>query len=334
MTDRLTAPPPTDLPPPAPPSSTLPKFPPDPLPPVITGATVNLLAGAPGVGKTALTAWLARCFAESTPIFGHQPGPIGKVAFLGADRSWTQSSRRWFDAAGFPDIAHYSLQDDPHFVPGRLRRRLDRLKILTEALDQLALPAASLVFVDPLGIFLGGNLNDYDACAVACMEIRRVCWERQLTVIGSAHAGKQKSDKAERYLRPQDRILGSAALFGFTDTQMYLASPQEMESDYYSFFIVSHHAKAMAFELDRDEHGLFVPVEPVERKRADPDTLDAETQSIYLQIPTFPVLVTVKSLLALFRDTVSRATLNRRLQELKKANLTYQPKHGCWARRT
>ncbi len=82
-------------------------------------------------------------------------------------------------------------------------------------------------------------------------------------MIGTAHAAKQKADKNERYLRPQDRILGSTALFGYTDTQMYLAAPDETGSKdgVYTFFWNPHHAPPAAFPLTRDSEGRFVIAE-------------------------------------------------------------------------
>ena len=36
----------------------------------------------------------------------------------------------------------------------------------------LEVPPGTIVYVDPLAPFLGGNLNDYDACATACVKLR------------------------------------------------------------------------------------------------------------------------------------------------------------------
>lgn len=313
------------------PAASAPEFPRDPLPLIITGGTVSLLAGAPGVGKTALVATMAKAFRDSRPIFGHQPNPIAKVAFFSADRSWWQSSRHWFVRAGFPDIAAYSLQDDRSFNPKRLRKKTDRMKIFNEAVDKLELPPQSLLFCDPLAPFMGGNLLDYDAITVACNELQRLCTDRQITLVGLVHAGKQKTDKKDRYLRLQDRILGSSALFGYTDTQMYLASPAEMGEDHYTFLWQSHLAPAEVFKLKRDINGLFEPIEEVEAipKR----DLTPDLQAFYDAFPADEA-VSLNFLIHLHKDALSRATVWRRLQDLKRAGWVEQIRHGYWKRKS
>lgn len=160
-------------------------FPPDPLPSIILGGSVNLLAGVPGVGKTALLAWILTRFRDRLPLFGRLPNPVPKIAFLSVDRSWQQSSRAWFELVGYSDIVQYSLQDDMEFDVDRLEHRRNRMKIFNESLDKLEpFPLGTLVIVDPIAPFLGGNLLDYDACMVACARIRRSCLRRGITLIG------------------------------------------------------------------------------------------------------------------------------------------------------
>lgn len=244
----------------------VPVLPPDLLPPVILSCSVNMLAGASGTGKTAFLAWWVRQLQLHQPIFGLDPGPVPVFqGIIAADRSWDVSTRRWFDLQGCDPLPHYSLQDDRAFRKANLRKKHDRISIFRDCLSAVrptgltTFPARSVVYVDPLALFLGGNLLDYDTCMVACCELREICLEQGVTLIGTAHAAKQKADKGDRYLRLQDRILGSAALYGYTDTQLYLASPEEVGKDHYIFLWSPHHAKSQLFELTRDDEGRFVP---------------------------------------------------------------------------
>lgn len=311
----------------------------DPIPTIIPECTVNLMAGAPGTGKSALMAYLARCFAENTPIFGHQPSSVPFQGFIAADRSWDTSTKLWFDLEAMGGINAYSIQDDRGFKKARLRRKQDRVAILKECILTLSadgmgtFPRGSLIWVDPLALFLGGNLLDYDTCLVGCSEIREICLDLKITLIGTAHAAKQKADKSERYLRLQDRILGSAALFGYTDTQMYIASPEEMGTKHYTFLWHPHHAKAELFALDRDDQGRFRPAEggmqdSLSRTEARRDELQG-----YLLLAFEGDLGESSTALLEQRGEqfgASRATTHRILKKLREAGLIQSVGAGRW----
>jgi hypothetical protein len=231
----------------------------DPLPDIIPAGGISLLAGAPGVGKTALLASLARDLKRGRPVFGHQPSPIPEVGIVIADRGWDRGAEFWFSRVGYAEIPHYAMADDTLFDPRSLRRKFERTQRLFEFIDRLKLPPGSVVIVDPLSLFLGGNLMDYDGCAVACHEIRALLRQRGLTMLASAHSAKLKADKKDRYLRPQDQILGTTALIGFCDTSAYLASPEEIGKTFYMFLWQPHAVPLETFQLERDDQGLFVP---------------------------------------------------------------------------
>lgn len=300
----------------------------DPLPGILPYGGIHLLAGAPGCGKTALLATLLRSFRDGTPIFGHQPTPVSSIAFFGVDRSW-DNTKGWFHRAGYPEIPYYSLADDPAFNKSRLRKRFDRTAILREVLDKFLaaghLRPGGLVAVDPIALFLGGNLLDYDTCAVACLEIRDLLRSRALTLIGTAHASKQRGEK-DRYVRLQDRILGSAALYGFTDTQLYLATPEELEADHYVFLWCPHLAPAETFTLTRDTQGLFIPYDPQAGTRAAQQAL---LEALPMGTPqTFGQIVD----LAAPALGLSRASIARYLKALLAAGVLQQPARGLYLR--
>ena len=245
-----------------------PIFPPDPLPPILLGGSVNILAGASGTGKTALLASWLKALKEGKPFFpgyAPPPGAIKSISVISADRSWAQSGKKWFDLVDWGNINCYSIQDDFGFKIERLRRKSERTAILGECMNALGYPEGranhAVICVDPLGLFLGGNLIDYDTCLVACSEIRRLCISRSVTIIGLAHASKQLADPKRRYLRMQDRLAGSTALYGYSDTQMYLAAPEEISAAHYGFYWNPHHSPAETFTLRRRDDGLFHPPE-------------------------------------------------------------------------
>jgi hypothetical protein len=228
----------------------------DPLPNILTVGSLNLLAGASGIGKTALIAGLARAFRDGGTIFGHAVTAPPAVGYVTADRPWS-GTQHWFSQVGFGDIRHYSLVDD-HSVDLKLWRRKDkRTAFFGMCVDQLDLPRGSLLIVDPIALFLGGNLIDYDAVAFACIELHRYLQDHEYCCIGVCHAAKQKSSENEKYARLQDRINGSGALLGYTGTQMYLAPPEETGESTYTFVWNPHCAPAELFSLSKGPRGLF-----------------------------------------------------------------------------
>lgn len=298
-------------------------FPPDPIPRIILGGSVNLFAGAPGSGKTALLAGLLRKLRDGEPIFGHLPNPVPKIAVLSIDRSWAQSSKLWFDLAGFPEIPYYCLQDDLSFDPAQLEHKRLRMKILRDCIEKLLpLPFGSFLSIDPIAPFLGGNLNDYDTCMVACTRLRRLAREYGITILGSSHAGKQKGDKKDQYRRLQDRIVGSTAQFGYTDTQLYLASPEETGEKHHTFCWTPHHAPAEVFKLGRAEDGTFVSWEA---------SVQAEEETRVLAAITGDAEGTGWNEL-LISTEVSKTTLHRLLMDEIRDGRVVKVGHGRYRR--
>lgn len=310
----------------------------DPLPPVLSQSTLNLLAGASGVGKTSLIAYMASCLVKGAPLFDRQPTPIPKVAYIGADRPWTGDTELWFQAYGIHDIAHYSLIEDDDFQMQRFLQPKSGIHatIFAEILDSLALPYGSVVFADPIAMFIGGDQNHYIRVATGCVNLYKVIRKRRLCVIGVDHSSKQKGDSDSRYTRLQDRISGSMAKLGYTATQMYLAGPEEMGEDCHTFLWNPHHAKSQTFKLHQNpENGTFrYEGETPEHRSVKPKRESALTppqQALLLQIPTDPA-VSTSTLQRQNSDTRSRASIFRDLTSLEAQGYLRQPSHGLWTR--
>lgn len=294
----------------------------DPLPGVLPTGGISLLAGAPNVGKTALIAGILRNFRDQRPIFGKQPNPVAGIGYINADRSWARGSGVWFERAGYPEIPQYTMSDDAAFNPKLLRKKHDRTDILARFIDLLKLPPFSLICIDPIALFLGGNLLNYDDCAVACHEIRAYLRLKQYTLIATAHSAKIKADKKERYMRLQDQVLGSTAISGFTDTMMYLASPQETKKPYFTFLWHPHSAQSEEVYLEQDEQGLFIPYTGI----------DSENQRRVLRLfPEDGSTITLAGLVELAEQyPLSRATVKRVLDHLVEIEHVERAGHGLY----
>jgi hypothetical protein len=296
----------------------------DPIPRIIPAGGISLLAGAPNVGKTALLAGLVRNLRDQRPVFGHAVNKVMGIGLIAADRGWERGAGEWFQRAGYSEILHYSMVDDVKFDPRTLRRKFERPLRLLEMIDKLQLPKHSLVLVDPIGLFLGGNLNDYDSCAVACHEIRTMLRDRCLTILGTAHSAKLKADKRERYLRLQDQLLGSTAIAGFADTQMYLASPEEIGKTYYAFLWHPHTAPAETFFLERDEQGLYVPYSGAD---------EGNCTRVLAFLPEDGSEISAASWYELAEAIpISKATFKRVVETLIERERVRKVKHGIYSR--
>ena len=235
-------------------------------------------------------------------MLGRDPNPVPGIGYITADRPWADS-RQWFDAVGFPEIAHYSLVEDRDFKLEVLTNRQTKMRgapLLEACIATLALPPGSLIFVDPIALFLGGDLLNYYTVAVSCMQIHRGLMDTHHTIVGICHTAKQKADTKDRYLRAQDRISGSGALLGFTATQMNLMGPDEAGNDdgTYHFFVNPHHLASFTYALTKDPHtGLFVfpdaPPVPSVGPLAD---LDEELQTLYASLPDPPAPISTRTL--------------------------------------
>ena len=300
---------------------------PDPIEGIMPAGTITLLSGASGVGKTAFVAeWCVRwrdgrsiCWKPT-----NRPVELGVVA---ADRKWA-SHKQWFEAVGYPDIPHYSLRDDPSFNWDKVFNRKETANIFRAALSRLLLPPGSLIVVDPISIFIHGSLLDYKQTAVSLAHLDRVCTDLGVTVLGIMHMSKQKGDKKDRYTRPQDRILGSAALGGFTDTQMYLLGPEDLDEDFYGFGWIPHHAPAETFTFSRDpQNGLFIPYEAPDQTGNLKALYDAITESI--------AGTKTKELTNLASDQLglARATTYRYLDLLRIQGKIERVGRGAWRRK-
>lgn len=238
--------------------------PPDIIPGIFPAAEVHLLSGASGVGKTAMIADMASRISRGQPVLGEifVPRPPKFLGFIAADRTW-KDHQQWFELVGLPDISHYSLINDLQGVTGkklRARTKGDRFDLFCQSVDKLCKgdpPHDSLIFVDPISLFLGGNLIDYDRVYSYMVDLSQYCIKFGITLLGLCHTSKQKGDAKQRYSRPQDRINGTTAQTGCAGTVFHLAPPSEVDNPWYEFTWVPHHAPSETIKLIRDSQGLF-----------------------------------------------------------------------------
>jgi hypothetical protein len=250
----------------------------DPIPGIIPFGTLTVFAGAPGVGKTAMLAdWIQR-WRKGREIWGCKTNPPNQFAYIAGDRHWA-SHAEWFEAAGFPEIPHYSIVDDLSIDPAEYANAGGALELFDKCLNRAAdgyppVPGA-LVVVDPaIPLFIAGNQNSPRDVARSLVTMARTARKRLYTLIVVGHFGKQKADAKDQYLRPQDRIAGSYAFSGFSDTQIYLIAPEE-QRPFYMLGWNPRHQAPQEFACARDtKTGLFIPYDVIAEDKVASEVWD------------------------------------------------------------
>ncbi len=257
---------------------------------ILPGGQVHLFSGASGTGKSALIYQLLAAALNGTDWLGFKLRTTNFVGLITSDRRG-DDHQEWLQLLGIENkIPTYNLIDDHTLSGTKLRTgflgggaglkgmRTNRFDLFTRSVEQLVakaglptnvLPWDTLLIVDPLSLFLGSSLNDYNSAFTHMFDLSQWCVVRGATMIGIVHAGKQRGDPKIRYSRPQDRILGSTAQTSCAGTTLHLAPPTETDEGWSEIVWVPHHAAAGVRRLLRDEKGLFVVASDVEATRAE-----------------------------------------------------------------
>jgi hypothetical protein len=257
----------------------------DPIPGLFAARETHLLSGASGGGKTTFIGWFVAQLMTRDLIWGYPILHPRFVGYIAADRA-ARSARRKFTEAGWRYPAVYGLVDhqDPT-IRTQLRKTMtgggkdpgvSGFTLFTKALEYFRqtyfhersprdpLPPDSLIIVDGMAAIFGIEPSGSYLRQVAAplLLLNMLCRDQKLTVLLVHHAGKQVADKAQRYARPQDRVLGSTALLGFTSTQLVVEEPQlsGRKDGLYTLTVCSHDAPGFSVLFDRASNGAFVEV--------------------------------------------------------------------------
>lgn len=308
-----------------------------PLGALLPPGMVSVLTGASHVGKTTFLALAVREILAGQEVLGHIPAAdLPFIGFIGMDRRW-ETARHWFDIVGVKECDRfraYCLLDNMGFDWGRLRRKESHADIFTEALDILNPPEHSLVIVDPIALLLGRNLGDYSEVGACAGELSRITISRKVTVLGTAHVKKMSADPKDKFLRAQDRALGSAAISSYTNTQIYVVGPEETGKSYFVIGYQSHELPPWSAKYRKDDQGLFVPLTPEEANAADAtDEKSANDDLIFKVLAAQPAGDTIPTFRLIEVGemySISRAAVFRRLKRWEVGGLIEQPTKGAW----
>jgi len=174
-----------------------------------------MLAGASGSGKTTIALQSVRRMQDDkTNWLGlHGAG----VAWITADREGRQTEEK-AKSIGLEIIEWYSLVGDRSISDSKLRAYLTKnpMGLLTHIMDTFKKPY-DILLVDPLIPFMGGDMNSYQDTLISLISLSRIAEDNRIAILGITHTPKGQQGP-NRYMRPQDHILGSNAYQGYCDT--------------------------------------------------------------------------------------------------------------------
>jgi|SRR5581483_3552444 len=179
---------------------------------------VHLVAGPSGAGKST---WLIKFidnWRQGQPFFQHASHPKPFV-YLSIDRS-EKSVLRIFER----------LQIDPKNFRIEVLKKGTRKSHVLSVLQALLkkYPDTKVFFIEGFQSKTpDGKINDYSVVANYLTSLQEFCEDNDVTIIGVAHATKTTAD--DRYNNPRQRILGTVAWAGYTET-IILIEPFDAEN--------------------------------------------------------------------------------------------------------
>jgi hypothetical protein len=294
--------------------------------PLLPEQEVSIMAGAPGAGKTRWLMQMIASLQRGEPVFGLPARKGLRLAYIAADRSWA-SYEHWAHLAGV-DLASLPIRKLTDDTSINLKLLVQNpMSFLEEGLLKPLLPA-DLIVVDPLIIFLGGNIRDYTANAVKLIRLNRYCKANQVTLLGTHHAGKARTDYG--FKRPQDRISGTAAFLGYSSTQIFLNTPEESGNPFHELHVISHTAPPLILTFDVAKNGLFTP-SFIEEPSASVLLGESERKALLLSAIPQDAAICKHTLVAVCAGIPERS-LERYLLDLIKDGLVVRLKQGAYQR--
>lgn len=307
----------------------------DPIPNIIPFRTLTIFAGAPAVGKTTmLVEWIQRWLAGRT-ICGHPTNPPQHFYYVCADRGLQPDKFYAMLGDEFRDrCTFYSVVSrDSTLDADAFHNQNHGKDLIKHVFATLNPQPGSHLIIDPLApLFITGSQNNTRNVAASLIGLSRYIEDFQINLTGTWHFAKQKTDKADRYMRPQDRISGSGAVSGFSDTQIYLVDPEPAAKPPIEYYLLGwnpRYAKPEEFRFQREQ--WFVPFTGL----CDVGTSIATDRpsQVLEMVPDDGIRVAELLDKACDHFDVSPRTIFRDVKELKDRGLLYVDDNGYLQRR-
>lgn len=182
---------------------------------------VHLIGGSSGAGKTRLIFPLLDKWSRGEDVWGHRSYPV-PWAYIAGDRS-RKSVSVTLDQLGL----------DPDLIRGIWAVDIGNLNLMSLLKAALLLePHPEFIFVEGIASLMPDilDMNKYKHVAQFLVQLSKFCTQHNLTILGSTHATKVKTDA--KFDNPRERMMGSAAWAAFSETIFVLETlkPDEENS--------------------------------------------------------------------------------------------------------
>jgi hypothetical protein len=219
---------------------------------------VTLLVGRPGGGKSFVTCDLAARISTGAPW--PEPGglsraPLGDTLFLCAEDDPADTIRPRLDASGADCRRTHLLKAAKILSENGSERSvafdLSNVELIRDALTRL--PDCKLVVIDPIGSFLGGQVDAHRDNEVrsVLMPLAALASERKVAVLLVCHTRKAEA------LFADDMALGSRAFVGLARSVWHLIADPHDETEQRKLFLagkcnLSARMPGLAFRIEGD----------------------------------------------------------------------------------
>lgn len=221
---------------------------------VIVRGSLNILGGAPKVGKSAMSLNVALCRSLARPWLGFRTTP-GRTLVIQAEIPERELQTRL--RVMLQDLEAALPDKTIYFVTHR-GLRLDRSDGLRAARDLIEQAHPDLVEFDPLARFYSGDENSAREVGRLIGSLDDLIQTYGVAILLNHHTAKPSAqDPREGGLR----LRGSSALFAAVDTAMIL----DRDEDAFKLgFQLRHGKEPEPMRLERTDHLWFRPAGPAE----------------------------------------------------------------------
>lgn len=277
---------------------------------ILPRQAVHLIGGSSGAGKTRLIFPLLDRWSRGEDIWGHRSYPV-PWAYISGDRTresvYTTLDQLDIDIDTVRGI--WAVDDGV----------LDLKVLITKALSLT--PRPKFVFVEGLASLMSDltDMNKYKHVAKFLVNLGKQCAKDDLTILGSTHATKVKTDA--KFANPRERLMGSTAWAAYSETIFVLETikPDEENSQRKLFILPRNASEEHRFYQMRDGRLIETGEQDAE----------AVAELFIVSVPPGDSFSTEK-FLGFVMTSVSRATAFRLLKDLEATGKVSKTGHGVW----